>query len=182
MTPFDKHTVTKAALLSACAALAGFLFVGSLLALPGGSLNPVEALLQMPAWIASGGIGNANTLAPLAGMLAACGVWGLWMHQVLRGGTFRRGEEHGSSRWGSIDEGKAFMNQDEPDLNIPLTSSIGIPVSRPGFDLETDRNRNICVVGTPGTGKTRSHVLPLLMQMNASYLVTDPKGTLIGSK
>ena len=37
------------------------------------------------------------------------------------------------------------------------------------------------MVGTPGTGKTRSHVLPLLMQMNASYLVTDPKGTLIGS-
>ena len=73
------------------------------------------------------------------------------------------------------------MNQDEPDMNIPLTSSIGIPVSRPEFDLETDRNRNICVVGTPGTGKTRSHVLPLLMQMNASYLVTDPKGTLIGS-
>ena len=84
-------------------------------------------------------------------------------------GTFRLGEEHGSSRWGSIEEGKAFMNQDEPDLNIPLTSSIGTPVSRSDFDLETDRNRNICVVGTPGTGKTRSHVLPLLMQMNASY-------------
>ena len=73
------------------------------------------------------------------------------------------------------------MNRDDPSLNIPLTKNIGIPVSRTEFDLETDRNRNICVVGTPGTGKTRSHVLPLLMQMNASYLVTDPKGTLIGS-
>lgn len=124
---------------------------------------------------------HANALAPLAGMLAACAIWGIWVHQALRGGTFRLGEEHGSSRWGSIEEGKAFMNQDEPDLNIPLTSSIGIPVSRSDFDLETDRNRNICVVGTPGTGKTRSHVLPLLMQMNASYLVTDPKGTLIES-
>lgn len=181
MTPFDKHTVAIVALISACAALAGFLFVGSLLDLPGGSLDPMEALLQLPAWLAGGGVMHANALAPLAGMLAACAIWGIWVHQALRGGTFRLGEEHGSSRWGSIEEGKAFMNQDEPDLNIPLTSSIGIPVSRSDFDLETDRNRNICVVGTPGTGKTRSHVLPLLMQMNASYLVTDPKGTLIES-
>ena len=181
MTPFDKHTVAIVALISACAALAGFLFVGSLLDLPGGSLDPMEALLQLPAWLAGGGVMRANALAPLAGMLAACAIWGIWVHQALRGGTFRLGEEHGSSRWGSIEEGKAFMNQDEPDLNIPLTSSIGIPVSRSDFDLETDRNRNICVVGTPGTGKTRSHVLPLLMQMNASYLVTDPKGTLIES-
>lgn len=181
MTPFARHTVVKVALLSACAALAGFAFVGSLLALPEGSLDPFEALVQLPGWIAGGGIGRANALAPLAGILAACAIWGIWVHQALRGGTFRRGEEHGSSRWGTVDEGKGFMNREDPSLNIPLTKNIGIPVSRPGFDLETDRNRNICVVGTPGTGKTRSHVLPLLMQMNASYLVTDPKGTLIGS-
>ena len=181
MTPFARYTVVKIALLSACAALASFVFAGSLLALPEGSLDPIEALAQLPGWIAGGGIGRANALAPLAGVLAACAIWGIWVHRALRGGTFRRGEEHGSSRWGTVDEGKGFMNRDDPSLNIPLTKSIGIPVSRTEFDLETDRNRNICVVGTPGTGKTRSHVLPLLMQMNASYLVTDPKGTLIGS-
>lgn len=181
MTPFARHTVVKIALLSACAALASFVFAGSLLALPEGSLDPIEALAQLPGWIAGGGIGRANALAPLTGVLAACAIWGIWVHRALRGGTFRRGEEHGSSRWGTVDEGKGFMNRDDPSLNIPLTKSIGIPVSRTEFDLETDRNRNICVVGTPGTGKTRSHVLPLLMQMNASYLVTDPKGTLIGS-
>ena len=181
MTPFARHTVVKVALLSACAALAGFALAGSLLALPEGSLDPFEALVRLPGWIAGGGIGRANALAPLAGILAACAIWGIWAHRALRGGTFRRGEEHGSSRWGTVDEGKEFMNRVDPSLNIPLTKNIGIPVSRPGFDLKTDRNRNICVVGTPGTGKTRSHVLPLLMQMNASYLVTDPKGTLIGS-
>lgn len=181
MTPFDRNTVAKIALASAFAAIAGFLFTGSLLALPDGSLDPIAALAGMPGWIADGGVRTANALAPLAGILCACAVWGIWLHQALRGGTLRRGEEHGSARWASLEEGEAFMNREDPSLNIPLTKHVGIPVSRDGFDLETDRNRNICVVGTPGTGKTRSHVLPLLMQMNASYLVTDPKGTLIGS-
>lgn len=181
MTPFDRNTVAKIALASAFAAIAGFLFTGSLLALPDGSLDPIAALAGMPGWIADGGVRTANALAPLAGILCACAVWGIWLHQALRDGTLRRGEEHGSARWASLEEGEAFMNREDPSLNIPLTKHVGIPVSRDGFDLETDRNRNICVVGTPGTGKTRSHVLPLLMQMNASYLVTDPKGTLIGS-
>lgn len=181
MNPLNRNTATRVALLSACAAVAGFLFVGSLLALPEGSLDLFEALASMPGWMAGGGIKSANPLAPLAGILAACAVWGLWIHNVLRGGTFRRGEEHGSARWGTIEEGKAFMSQEDPSLNIPLTKNIGLPISKPEFDLETDCNKNICVVGTPGTGKTRSHVLPLLMQMNASYLVTDPKGTLIES-
>ena len=47
MTPFARHTAVKAALLSACAALAGFAFVGSLLALPKGSLDPFEALAHL---------------------------------------------------------------------------------------------------------------------------------------
>ncbi len=176
-----RQSAPKAALLSALAALAGFLFAGSLLALPDGSLDPAEAAMRIPSWAASGGLVHASALAPLAGVLCACAVWALWAHNAMRSGTFRRGEEHGSARWGTLDEGRAFMNAEQPSMNIPLTKNIGIPVDRPGFDAETDRNRNICVVGTPGTGKTRSHVLPLLMQMNSSYLVTDPKGTLIGS-
>lgn len=177
----DRNGLAITALASAGAAAAGFLVTGSLLSLPDGSLDPMAAVAQLPGWIAAGGAARASALAPLAGILAACAVWGLWAHQALRGGTFRRGEEHGSARWGTLEEGRAFMNLEDPSMNIPLTKNIGIPVERPAFDLETDRNKNICVVGTPGTGKTRSHVLPLLMQMNASYLVTDPKGTLIGS-
>lgn len=49
--PFARHTVVKVALLSACAALAGFAFVGSLLTLPVGSLDPLEALVHLPGWI-----------------------------------------------------------------------------------------------------------------------------------
>ena len=175
------NTVLKTAAVSAAAALAGFLLTGSLLAQPEGSLDLATAVAGLPGWVAAGGVSRASALAPLAGVLCACAVWGLWAHQRFRGGTFRRGEEHGSARWGTLDEGRAFMNREDPSMNIPLTKNIGIPVERPRFDLETDRNRNVCVVGTPGTGKTRSHVLPLLMQMNASYLVTDPKGTLVGS-
>lgn len=94
MTPFDRNTVAKIALASAFAAIAGFLFTGSLLALPDGSLDPIAALAGMPGWIADGGVRTANALAPLAGILCACAVWGIWLHQALRGGTLRRGEEH----------------------------------------------------------------------------------------
>ena len=55
---------------------------------PSGRLpDPMEALLQLPAWLAGGGVMHANALAPLAGMLAACAIWGIWVHQALRGGA-----------------------------------------------------------------------------------------------
>ena len=69
------------------------------------------------------------------------------------------------------------------DINIRdpfiLTDNARIRLVSRRFDLSTDTNDNVLVVGGPGTGKTRYYVKPNLLQANASFFVTDPKGTLI---
>ena len=92
----------------------------------------------------------------------------------------RKGEEYGSAEWGTLKEGKKFLNQKSPDDNILFSKNYGIATKRDKFDLEHDRNCNVLVVGGSGSGKTRYYVKPNLLQMNSSYFVTDPKGTLIG--
>lgn len=95
-------------------------------------------------------------------------------------GNRRNGEEHGSARWGTVREGRAFMDVRHPDNNILLARDFGMALTPERFDLAHDRNHNVLVIGGPGSGKTRYYVKPNLMQLNCSYFVTDPKGTLIG--
>lgn len=66
----------------------------------------------------------------------------------------------------------------DPELNIPLSDLVQIS-SRKVKDFEADRNKNIVVVGGSGSGKTYSEVKPSLMQLHSSYVITDPKGTLL---
>lgn len=118
---------------------------------------------------------------PLAvGLLCACAPWAVWAHSLMRAGTYRQGEEHGSARWGTLREGRSFMDVKDPSNNILLSKDFGLALKPKRFDLKRDRNRNVCVLGGPGSGKTRYYVKPNLMQKNADFFVTDPKGTLIG--
>ncbi len=91
----------------------------------------------------------------------------------------RDGEEHGSSRWATRKDIAPFGDPKDPDNNIILTDNARIRLVSRRFDLSTDTNDNVLVVGGPGTGKTRYYVKPNLLQANASFFVTDPKGTLI---
>ncbi|MFR7670364.1 MAG: type IV secretory system conjugative DNA transfer family protein [Collinsella sp.] len=94
-------------------------------------------------------------------------------------GARRDGEEHGSSRWATRKDIAPFGDPKDPDNNIILTDNARIRLVSRRFDLSTDTNDNVLVVGGPGTGKTRYYVKPNLLQANASFFVTDPKGTLI---
>lgn len=94
-------------------------------------------------------------------------------------GGRRDGEEHGSSRWATRKDIAPFGDPKDPDNNIILTDNARIRLVSRRFDLSTDTNDNVLVVGGPGTGKTRYYVKPNLLQANASFFVTDPKGTLI---
>lgn len=91
---------------------------------------------------------------------------------------YRPGEEYGSARWGGPNDIKPFI---DPDFynNIPLTQTERLTMaSRPKIPKYA-RNKNIIVIGGSGSGKTRFFIKPSLMQMHSSYVVTDPKGTLI---
>ena len=92
---------------------------------------------------------------------------------------FRKGVEYGSARWGDKEEIKPYMSEN-PWLNIPLTATESITMESRPKNPKYARNKNILVIGGSGSGKTRFFVKPSLMQLNCSYVITDPKGTLIG--
>ena len=90
---------------------------------------------------------------------------------------YRHGVEYGSARWGTQEDIKPFIDPKFPD-NILLTQTERIMLGRnkiPKYNI----NKNVLIIGGSGSGKTRFHVKPNLMQMNASYVVTDPKGTVV---
>ena len=90
---------------------------------------------------------------------------------------YRHGVEYGSARWGTQEDIKPFIDP-KFDSNILLTQTERIMLGRnkiPKYNI----NKNVLIIGGSGSGKTRFHVKPNLMQMNASYVVTDPKGTVV---
>ena len=90
---------------------------------------------------------------------------------------FRHGEEYGSAKWGTEKDFEPYTDPVKWN-NIPLTATEWLRMTRPEHP-KYDRNKNILIVGGSGAGKTRGFVKPSLMQMQCSYVVTDPKGTVL---
>ncbi|EFE12540.1 type IV secretory system conjugative DNA transfer family protein [Clostridium sp. M62/1] len=91
---------------------------------------------------------------------------------------YRKNVEYGSARWGTHDDIAPYMDPVFQN-NIILTQTERLTMnSRPG-DPKTARNKNVLIVGGSGSGKTRFWLKPNLMQMHSSYVVTDPKGTIL---
>lgn len=108
-----------------------------------------------------------------------CAVWLVWVRWWERRGRYRKGEEHGSARWATPKEMEAFGDAKDKDNNILLTEGSSIRLIDQTHDQRTETNNNVLVIGGPGTGKTRYYVKPNLLQANANFFITDPKGTLI---
>ncbi len=113
----------------------------------------------------------------LAGLAGAVLVWLFYLYNAFGSKNYMRGEEHGSARWGNAKDIKPLTDP-EPDMNIPLSATEQISV-RKVKNFEADRNKNIVVVGGSGSGKTFSEIKPSLMQLHSSYVITDPKGTIL---
>lgn len=159
---------------------AGNLYASNLASLPGEPItNLATAAVTLPGFVAKGGGFTGEPAGICVGVLLVCAVWIAWSCRLMAKGT-RNGEEHGSARWATRAEMRAFGDAKAPDNNIILAKNARLALDRGRFDLKTDRNHNVVVVGGSGSGKTRYYVKPNLMQLNSSYFVTDPKGTLIG--
>ena len=115
----------------------------------------------------------------LIGLGMFCVVWLVWLRFVAFMGNYRAGEESGSARWGTLKEGRAFKDQTNEDNNLIFTQNFGLALHRPKYNPELDRNLNVLVIGGSGSGKTFNYVTPNIMQLNANYFITDPKGTLL---
>ena len=164
------------AALSAIAFLAGDAATAVLCAMGNSEGDVASAALSMAQ---SGTLLSLEPLPLAIGAACACAVWLVWVRWWERRGRYRKGEEHGSARWATQKEMEAFSDRKHADNNILLTEHAKIRLIDKTHDQRTETNNNVLVIGSPGTGKTRYFVKPNLMQLNANYFITDPKGTLI---
>ena len=91
---------------------------------------------------------------------------------------FRKNLEYGSARWGTAEDIKPYVDP-AFENNIILTQTERLTMNSRPKDPKTARNKNVLIVGGSGSGKTRFWLKPNLMQMHSSYVVTDPKGTIL---
>ncbi|WP_312906962.1 VirD4-like conjugal transfer protein, CD1115 family [Tissierella praeacuta] len=91
---------------------------------------------------------------------------------------YRKGEEYGSARWGNPKDIRPYIDPIYEE-NIILTQTERLMMNGRPKNPKYARNKNVLVVGGSGSGKTRFYVKPNLMQMHSSYVVTDPKGTIL---
>lgn len=111
--------------------------------------------------------------------LVLAGVMRLVLYVKSKNGKkFRQGEEYGSAVWGGEKDIEPYMDLSCPENNVILTKTESLTMGKPSAP-KFARNKNILVIGGSGSGKTRFFVKPNLMQMHSSYVVTDPKGTVL---
>ena len=121
------------------------------------------------------------SLHPLDLLVGLCCGAGLRLAVYLRGKNakkYRHGVEYGSARWGTPKDIEPFMAPKFAD-NIILTKTERLMMSNRPADPKNARNKNVLVVGGSGSGKTRFWLKPNLLQCHSSYVVTDPKGTIV---
>ena len=121
------------------------------------------------------------SLHPLDILVGLCCGAGLRLAVYLRGKNakkYRHGMEYGSARWGTAKDIEPFMVSKFAD-NIILTKTERLMMSNRPPDPKNARNKNVLVVGGSGSGKTRFWLKPNLLQCHSSYVVTDPKGSIV---
>ena len=121
------------------------------------------------------------SLHPLDILVGLCCGVGLRLAVYLRGKNakkYRHGMEYGSARWGTAKDIEPFMAPKFAD-NIILTKTERLMMSNRPPDPKNARNKNVLVVGGSGSGKTRFWLKPNLLQCHSSYVVTDPKGSIV---
>lgn len=123
-------------------------------------------------------IGNTELRDYVTGFFCTAILWLYMQYRRTHRKKYRTGEEYGSARWGT---GKDIRHFADPVFrnNVILTRTEFLQLKGHPVHPNYARNKNVLVIGGSGSGKTRFYVKPNLMQMHASYCVTDPKGTIL---
>ena len=114
----------------------------------------------------------------LAGVILALIIKLVLIQKKKKAKKFREGKEYGSARWGNEKDIEPYIDK-KFENNILLTQTERLTMNNRPQNPKYARNKNVLVIGGSGSGKTRFFVKPNLMQMHSSYVVTDPKGTLV---
>ena len=121
------------------------------------------------------------SLHPLDLLVGLCCGVGLRLAVYLKSKNakkYRHGLEYGSARWGTREDIAPYVDPVFQN-NVILTKTESLTMNSRPKDSKTARNKNVLVIGGSGSGKTRFWLKPNLMQMHSSYVVTDPKGTIL---
>ena len=140
-----------------------------------------DKIMSMMATIPVAFANPLPSLHPLDLLVGLCCGAGLRLAVYLRGKNakkYRHGMEYGSARWGTAKDIEPFMAPKFSD-NIILTKTERLMMSNRPPDPKNARNKNVLVVGGSGSGKTRFWLKPNLLQCHSSYVVTDPKGSIV---
>ena len=140
-----------------------------------------ERIMSMMGTIPVAFANPLPSLHPLDLLVGLCCGAGLRLAVYLRGKNakkYRHGMEYGSARWGTAKDIEPFMAPKFSD-NIILTKTERLMMSNRPPDPKNARNKNVLVVGGSGSGKTRFWLKPNLLQCHSSYVVTDPKSTIL---
>ena len=140
-----------------------------------------ERIMSMMGTIPMAFANPLPSLHPLDLLVGLCCGAGLRLAVYLRGKNakkYRHGMEYGSARWGTPKDIEPFMAPKFAD-NIILTKTERLMMSNRPPDPKNARNKNVLVVGGSGSGKTRFWLKPNLLQCHSSYVVTDPKGSIV---
>ena len=140
-----------------------------------------DKIMSMMGTIPAAFANPLPSLYPLDLLVGLCCGAGLQLAVYLRGKNakkYRRGIEYGSARWGTPKDIEPFMAPKFAD-NIILTKTERLMMSNRPPDPKNARNKNVLVVGGSGSGKTRFWLKPNLLQCHSSYVVTDPKGSIV---
>lgn len=121
---------------------------------------------------------SLNVADLMVGMTGGIAIYIIVYMKGKNAKKYRHGIEYGSARWGNQKDIKPYMDSDF-DRNILLTKTERLMMNSRPKNPKYARNKNVLVVGGSGSGKTRFFVKPNLMQMHSSYVVTDPKGTVL---
>ena len=121
------------------------------------------------------------SLHPLDLLVGLCCGAGLRLAVYLKSKNakkYRHGMEYGSARWGTHEDIAPYIDPVFQN-NVILTKTESLTMNSRPKDPKTARNKNVLVIGGSGSGKTRFWLKPNLMQMHSSYVITDPKGTIL---
>lgn len=123
----------------------------------------------------------------LVGVIAGASLWGIVYYKRKTAKKYRHGMEYGSARWGNAKDIAPYMDPVARN-NVILTATEGLMCSFPTGIMgnfakpsypKYARNKNVMVVGGSGSGKTRFFIKPNIMNLHSSFVITDPKGTLV---
>ena len=140
-----------------------------------------DKIMSMMGTITAAFANPLPSLHPFDLFIGLCCGAGMRLAVYLKGKNakkYRHGMEYGSARWGGPKDIEPFMAPKFED-NIILTKTERLMMSNRPPDPKNARNKNVLVVGGSGSGKTRFWLKPNLLQCHSSYVVTDPKGTIV---